>query len=289
MQETLRQLEIQTVVNGSQIGSYINPAVSCHQIARLSPNILPGYAWLQKPDSDPTFVYCAATTKCCSSPGGWMRVAYLDMTDPHQTCPRGFKQINSPKRSCGRNLPSGGCNSATFSVEGFNYRKVCGRIIGYQFGSPSGFFTPRHSGNSIDGPYLEGVSITHGRNPRKHIWSFANALQEATGFDANRHICPCYPQSTMQQYIPSFVGSDYFCDSGIRDNWRSGVFYPEDPLWDGHGCELHSTCCTFNNPPWFCKELPQSTTDDIEVRICADQDSSHDEDSPIELIELYVQ
>ena len=212
VQETLRQLEDQIVVNGSQIGSYINPAVSCHQIARLSPNILPGYAWLQKPDSDPTFVYCAATTKCCSSPGGWMRVAYLDMTDPHQTCPQGFKQINSPKRSCGRNLPNGGCNSATFSVEGFNYHKVCGRIIGYHYGTPSGFYT---YDNSIDGPYLEGVSISHGHNPRKHIWSFANALQEDTT-SYNGHICPCNPQNTMQ--IPSFVGNDYFCEYRQQDN-----------------------------------------------------------------------
>ena len=26
-------------------------------------------------------------------------------------------------------------------------------------------------------------------------------------------------------------------------------------LWDGEKCGLTSTCCEFNNPPRFCKEL----------------------------------
>ena len=37
-------------------------------------------------------------------------------------------------------------------------------------------------------------------------------------------------------------------------------------------------------PPWFCKQLPQTTTDDIEVRICGDQGIAN-EDTPVELIE----
>ena len=48
------------------------------------------------------------------------------------------------------------------------------------------------------------------------------------------------------------------------------------------------TCeCALNNPPWFCKRLAQATTDDIEVRICSDE-SLANEDTPVELIELYV-
>jgi len=39
--------------------------------------------------------------------------------------------------------------------------------------------------------------------------------------------------------------------------------------------------------PWFCKQLPQATTDDIEVRICGDEGASA-EDAPVELIELYI-
>ena len=64
--------------------------------------------------------------------------------------------------------------------------------------------------------------------------------------------------------------------------------YDADPLWDGAGCGGQSTCCSFNNPPWFYKPLPQPTTDDIEMRVCRDQDST-DEDIAIAIIEFYVQ
>jgi len=39
--------------------------------------------------------------------------------------------------------------------------------------------------------------------------------------------------------------------------------------------------------PWFYKQLPQDTTDDIEVRICAYQETLN-EDTPVELIKLYI-
>ena len=43
-----------------------------------------------------------------------------------------------------------------------------------------------------------------------------------------------------------------------------------------------------NTPLWFSVSLPGTTNDDIEVRICHDQDNN-DEDTPIQLLELYVQ
>ena len=66
------------------------------------------------------------------------------------------------------------------------------------------------------------------------------------------------------------------------------IFYPNDPLWDGQNCVVTSSCCEFNNPPWFTKTLNASTTDDIELRICT-TNSLQLEDVPLELIELYVQ
>ena len=69
------------------------------------------------------------------------------------------------------------------------------------------------------------------------------------------------------------------------------TLYANDPLWDGQGCGATS-CCELSyppgvTPPWFCKQLPQTTTDDIEVRICGDQGTAN-EDIPVELIEIYV-
>ena len=62
--------------------------------------------------------------------------------------------------------------------------------------------------------------------------------------------------------------------------------YSTDPLWDGQQCE--GECCSNGkSPPWFSVELPNSTTDDIEVRICSAQQSY--DDAVIQLLELYVQ
>ena len=62
----------------------------------------------------------------------------------------------------------------------------------------------------------------------------------------------------------------YFCDTGNRGGDPFGSFLADDPLWDGAGCTSTSTCCTFNNPLWFHKQLPSATTDDIEMRVCCD-------------------
>ena len=275
-----------------EASSYTSPAQSCEEVAQSKPYQLPSYQWIKNSTYHTVMVYCTAATQCCSQGDvGWMKVADFDMADPHQDCPPGFQERSAPARCCGRTLNTGGCQSMVFQTQGVTYSKVCGRVISYQYGSPSGFYTPRSGSNSssIDHAYLEGVSITHGSSPRKHIWSFANGLFEADGYDNNRHICPCAsPNSQMQQYIPNFVGNDYFCETGATTRWVVNQFYtPSDPLWNGSGCSGRNTCCTFNNPPWFCKQLSQSTTDDIEVRLCADQFAT-DEDSPIHLIELYV-
>ena len=88
--------------------------------------------------------------------------------------------------------------------------------------------------------------------------------------------------------IPSFVGNNYFCDTGNRGpNPTAFTTYPDDPLWDGEGCGPTSSCCQLNNPPWFCTTLPQPTTDDLEVRVCGVQ-SRTNEDSLTTLVDISV-
>ena len=66
-----------------------------------------------------------------------------------------------------------------------------------------------------------------------------------------------------------------------------GHLYSEDPLWDGEQCE--GECCSNGkSPPWFSVELPNPTSDDIEVRICCGEGTQED-DTPIQLLEIYVQ
>ena len=87
--------------------------------------------------------------------------------------------------------------------------------------------------------------------------------------------------------VPSFVGKDYFCDSGTRLFPDPKQAYTTNPIWDGSGCAPTSTCCNFNSPPWFYKKLLKPTTDDIEVRVCRDQPGG-DEDIQISVIEIYI-
>ncbi len=119
---------------------------------------------------------------------------------------------------------------------------------------------------------MDGISLTHG-SPRKHIWTFVGSLDEVgTRPELN---CPCtnINQAGSASTPPAFVGSDYFCDTASHGQYQVGFFYGDDPLWDGAGCGPLNTCCTFNNPPWFYKEVGP-TTDDIEMRVCNDQGSS---------------
>ena len=136
----------------------------------------------------------------------------------------------------------------------------------------------------IDDWYVNGISLTHG-SPRKHIWTFATALKEVTTSYPDG-LCPCTNvHNTMTIPIPPYVGSDYFCDTA-SETIAQIKFYPDDPLWDGQGCGRLNTCCSFNNPPWFMKELPSSTSEDIEMRLCAGP-RSH-EDINFEVVELFV-
>ena len=225
----------------------------------------------------------------CGGSTGWRRVAYLNMSDPTQQCPSVWQEITTPHRVCGRRSTSASCEGLTYSTGSEQYDQVCGRIIGYQIGNPDAFLNALS--RSVDTYYMDGVSVTYD-SPRQHIWSFVGGVDERGSYGSARYpgsTCPCVTGSTDRSHVPSFVGQNYFCESGITQwDGRYGVFYPNgDPLWDGQGCGPTSSCCTFNSPPWFNVQLSSPTTDDIEVRICGDE-GIEGEDTPIQLMELYV-
>lgn len=229
------------------------------------------------------------TEYSCDGTTGWRRVAYLNMSDPSQQCPSVWQEVTNPHRVCRRTSISTGeipsCDGVTYTTGSEQYNRVCGRIIGYQLGIPYAF-NPYRGGSSIDSVYVVGVSVTHG-SPRQHIWTFAGGFDEQ---DTSRS-CPCVTGSTNGNRIPSFVGQNYFCETGITQwNSRFAVFYPDgDPLWDGNGCGPTSYCCTFNSPPWFNVQLSSHTIDNIEVRLCGQNSGNIQfDDTPIQLLELYV-
>ena len=257
------------------LGTADKPAPSCRHINKLLPNSGSGFYWIRDSSGRVTQQYCDMEREGCGTRGGWMRVAHLDMTQPNQQCPSGFRLItSSSKRLCGRPGPAG-CVSVKFSTNSIAYNKVCGKVIAYQDNTPDGMY----SSGTIEEVYLDGVSITHG-TPRQHIWSFIASYAE------NGRNCPCYAAHNGVR-IP-FIGNNFFCDSAV-DIWSGQhILYPDNPLWDGEGCGSNSLCCSFNNPPWFCTELTLTTSNDIELRLCGDEITDN-EDVPIENFELYVQ
>lgn len=266
------------------------PANSCNAI--LAEGCISGYYWLNV-SGGAVRLYCDMDRRFLNSTEVWTRIAYLNMTDPTQNCPSGWREVLEPKRTCRRSLGSQS-NSAIFRTYGMNYTRVCGRIIGYQLGTPEAFapinYNPQRNW-SPDDYYMDGVSVTYGPpGGRMHIWSFAGALSEN---HARWNNCPCTnSRNTTDIAVPPFIGSDYFCETGtLVGPGRAATFFSNDPLWDGKGCGIYSSCCTFNNPPWFCKQLPEATTEDIEVRLltAASPANFEREDTPVELIELYIQ
>ena len=211
-------------------------------------------------------------TVCNITSAYWKRIAYFDTTQGH-SCPTGLRTVTNTttgQTACGRTADVG-CTSLQFSPDG-NYTNVCGRVRGYQDNSPDAFNTRN---GSIDSHYMDGISITHSY-PRTHLWSYVSA-----------HIgCPCTSSDpNSQSGVPSFVGEDYYCESGFSGSTHENRIAWEDPLWDGKGCtSSDDQCCNYYG--WFHRKIPINS-DNIEVRWCADQSQS-DEDVYADQLEIWV-
>ena len=256
------------------------PANSCLEILQEHPNSPSGEYWITNSTGNAISVYCDMTLECGSNNvTGWIRVANINMSNTDQQCPgTEFVLRESPVRVCERSIEYS-CNSAFLDVQSITYSQVCGRIIGYQIGTGDGIKSDGDYRSGIDDPYLDGVSLTYG-SPRQHIWSFASYTSEVY------QGCPCYVGHTR---VPvSFVGNDYFCESGEHDGVVSPTtLFEDDPLWDGQDCRgMEAPCC--NGPPWFHKILSSTTTSNIELRLCSDQERA-DEEVSFQIVELYVQ
>ena len=254
---------------------------SCKNILRLLPDAASGYYNITLANGSIASVYC--NMEGCDGEGGWTRVAYLNMSDPLQQCPTELRlYAQGGVRACGRQESiDASCYSVNHSTNGISYSQVCGRAVGYQWAGPHAF-SP-YGSLLIDDPYVEGISITRG-SPRQYIWTLAAGYRENGSAIWQ---CPCNNNSTV--IVPSFVGNDYFCESGNRyTDAYYDTLYTDDPLWDGEGCGGdEGLCCNAPGIPWFQKDLTSSTTDDIELRVCGDQDTDQ-EDVPVNLYEIYI-
>ena len=238
-------------------------------------------------------VYCETNPPFAT--GTWQRLASINMEESAHTCPHGWTETMDPDhkiRACGRDLTQEQqVATATFSTNDINYSRVCGRITAYQFGATAAFTTNQTA--TLTDPYVDGVSITYG-GYSGHIWTFAAATAQQ---DPSRdNVCPCTNPSLHQNaniYVPSFVGRDYFCEIAVSGSEAyDSQYYAENALWDGEDCFGSSTCCEFNRPPWFCKNLTAPTAQEIEIRImnfATEGQKLDGEDTVIQKLDLYVQ
>ena len=273
--EVLKSKTQQLLSTLDSLGQPSSPAASCAALLDFSPSSSSGHYWVRSSNGSAVHVYCDMTRSCVNITGGWTRVGSINITENDTQCPGNLLK-HEDSNTCGVEIVTYSfalphCSSVNFSVNSIRYSKVCGKIKAFPIGSLEAFHGRFHSINST---YVDGISLTHG-HPRQHIWTLA------TG---NNISCPCTNncQANSTTPPPSFVGKDYFCDTGSEDR--------SNPLWNGGCCVAMNTCSSSNSPspPWFYRDLPHTTTEDIEMRVCVDESRSN-EDIAIETIEIYVQ
>ena len=258
--------------------SKLNPGTSCNDIYQRNPFSRGRNTKYWISTSEGLFeVPCNMKLKCGGIEGGWMQVIDVDM-DRDTSCLAQWHYITSPRRLCLGYVI--GCAPAHFYVKGVSYEHICGQAKAYQKGNTDAF----HTAASIDNVYVEGISITLG-SPRKHVWTYAAGLSDDGNLRANYYNCPCATHPGEDP--PSFVGNDYYCESGDVGSHESPPYYLSDPLWDGKGCGNRNSCCAKVGMPWFYKKLPVPVAEDFEVRICKDESHTR-EDVAVEKLELFV-
>ena len=220
-------------------------------------------------------------TTCAGVGGRWRRIANINIS-AGDDCPGEWRKATHSNVSFCRVASDGWgtCSSASFSTNGISYQRVCGRARGYQKGDTVTFYGPLFS-KTIDNDYVDGLSITYSSNPRQHIWTYASGRGER--FDDPNN-CPC--SITGGRDTPSYVGSNYYCESGSTYQSDYDIYYFNDTLWDGAGCV--DNCCDDTTQPWFYRQLNQTTQDDIEGRICTLSYFSTSS-TLIDQLELYIQ
>ena len=267
----IRMLILDILERSGQYQDY--PAASCSAVLLFAPSSPSGHYWVRSSNSSAVHVYCNMTRLCSNTIGGWMRVFELDMTDNSTQCPSDLRLNDTNLRTCGINSSGNlACSSATFNLNGIKYSSVHGVIRAYGCGSPDAYGIAEGQRNisylNIDSNYVDGISLTYGMTPRQHIWTFAVGNSGCGN-------------------SPPFVYSDYYC--GDIDQTSSICNSNNQNIqWNGSSCESQSQCCSLNNPTQFYKQLPQPTTDDIEMRLCRDQ-SAFNENIFIDMIDIYVQ
>ena len=235
--------------------------------------------------------------RLCGKDGPWTKIGYLDMSESLHDCPPNWEEYTKDTggiRTCRRRSSGPSCDSVIIPSNDIHYTEICGRVVGFQFGSTGAIASNIQDINSY---YVDGVSITHG-TPRQHVWTLMAGLNQNGVYNHDSQ-CPCYTGcahkscSVMQSVQIFFIKNDWYCESGNNDYSTWGYkSYMSDPLWDGKGCSNEESPCCAQKPgqppqPWFYKVIEGGTKDHLEIRIC-DDDAKRYADVLVTMYELYV-
>ena len=262
----MNQLNISTILNYGSLEKRINiienatfgrssfaAVPSCQAIHIFQPSLTSGYYWVRSSNGSSVRVYCDMTNFCENVTGGLTRVAILNNETRPLLCIDSFTTTNENTR-CVRSTENAGCSNIIFSVMNIPYSHVCGTVQAFWFDSPDGFTGSQRPSRTINDNYVDGISLTYGTSNKTLIWTF---IADGAG---NIQNCP--------RQVPAYVGSDYSC------------------LNPDSSCTSSSISCY---SPFF-RLLQEPVTEDIELKLCRDQEHKHYGREGIYLgnLEIYV-
>ena len=273
--------------------------IHCNMDQILNPSGNPGGSPSGSPGGSPSAKHTSnKNIRLCGKDGPWTRIGYLDMSESLHNCPPNWEEYTKDTggiRTCQRKSSGPSCDSVIIPSNDIHYTEICGRVVGYQFGSTGAIASNL---NDINSYYVDGVSITRG-TPRQHLWTLMSGLNQYGTYNYVSH-CPCYTDcadgkscSVWQPDQSFFLENDWYCESGNNDYSTWGYkSYMNDPLWDGKGCSNKESPCCAQKPgqppqPWFYKVIQGGTKDHLEIRICGD-DGKISADILVTMYELYV-
>ena len=217
----------------------------------------------------------------------WMLIADVDAS---VTCPDGWDRAEvNETYFCQATSNDAGCYSAYFDIPSETpFIKMMGFVIGYQKGTTDGFEGSQHNAHGINGPYVDGVSITLQQPPyypRTHVWTYAIGYSKYLSAPNNN--CPC--AVTPGPDPPSFVGEHYYCQSGSASFPHNDTYYTDAPLYLGVDCNNDKdNCCANVGLPFFFRRFPTPLQyKQVEVRICTNEEFP-EEAALVEALMLFI-